>query len=222
MKWIVWTLCLLCPLSALPDENLSKQECIELADKGKGDLALNSLRMSFVEQSESEEWNEDEFAMTFMLLYNVYSEHGMLREKSDLCSYAMRTFNRKSPERNTEFSRMLWRMGGRVRVDLKDYDSTISYLRQAQWMYEDKSIYDSGYFTILADIGWCCLYKKDYANARLYLDEAEDINVEAWDIDDLCELIYKGRIQDAKTVASLLAYKNLKNTGVGDYCPGRS
>ena len=63
---------------------------------------------------------------------------------------------------------------------------------------------------------------RNLIKTKQHLDEAEDINVEAWDIDDLCELIYKGRIQDAKTVASLLAYKNLKNTGVGDYCPGRS
>ncbi len=57
-----------------------------------------------------------------------------------------------------------------------------------------------------------------------HLDEAEDIAVEAWDLDDLCEMIYQGRIQDAKTVAAILAYKNIKNANVGDYsyCPGRS
>ena len=57
-----------------------------------------------------------------------------------------------------------------------------------------------------------------------HLDESEDIAVEAWDLDDLCEMIYQGRIQDAKTVAAILAYKNIKNANVGDYsyCPGRS
>lgn len=57
-----------------------------------------------------------------------------------------------------------------------------------------------------------------------HLDDSEDISVEAWDLDDLCEMIYQGRIQDAKTVAAILAYKNIKNTTVGDYsyCPGRS
>ena len=63
---------------------------------------------------------------------------------------------------------------------------------------------------------------RNLIKTKQHLYESEDINVEACDSDDLCELIYKGRIQDAKTVASLLAYKNLKNTGVGDYCPGRS
>lgn len=55
-----------------------------------------------------------------------------------------------------------------------------------------------------------------------HLDEAEDIEVEAWDLDDLCEMIYQGRIQDAKTVAAILAYKNIKSMDAGDYCPGRS
>lgn len=44
-----------------------------------------------------------------------------------------------------------------------------------------------------------------------HLDEGEFIDVEAHDIDELCELIYAGKIQDSKTVASLLAYKNLLN-----------
>lgn len=40
------------------------------------------------------------------------------------------------------------------------------------------------------------------------LDEDEFIDVEAYDIDELCEKIYAGEIQDAKTVAALLAYKS--------------
>lgn len=55
-----------------------------------------------------------------------------------------------------------------------------------------------------------------------HLDDAEDIAVEAWDLDELCELIYQGRIQDAKTVAAILAYKNIKSMDIGDYCPGRA
>ena len=54
------------------------------------------------------------------------------------------------------------------------------------------------------------------------MDDAEDIAVEAWDLDELCSLIYQGRIQDAKTVAAILAYKNIKHMDAGDYCPGRA
>lgn len=46
-----------------------------------------------------------------------------------------------------------------------------------------------------------------------HLDEGEFIDVEAHDIDELCESIYAGKIQDSKTVAALLAYKNLLNQG---------
>lgn len=46
---------------------------------------------------------------------------------------------------------------------------------------------------------------------KQHLDEGEYIDVEVCDIDELCERIYAGEIQDAKTVSALLAYKNLLN-----------
>lgn len=63
---------------------------------------------------------------------------------------------------------------------------------------------------------------RNLVKTEQHLDEAEDIAVEAWDVDELCSLIYKGRIQDAKTVAAILAYSNIKHMAVGDYCPGRA
>ena len=44
-----------------------------------------------------------------------------------------------------------------------------------------------------------------------HLDEGEFLDVEAHDIDELCQMIYDGKLQDAKTVSALLAYKNLLN-----------
>ena len=41
-----------------------------------------------------------------------------------------------------------------------------------------------------------------------HLDEEEFIDVEAWKLSDLYEKIYAGEIQDAKTVAAILAYAN--------------
>lgn len=38
------------------------------------------------------------------------------------------------------------------------------------------------------------------------LDEAEEIKVEAWPLQKLLEKIYSGQLQDAKTVAGILAY----------------
>lgn len=39
-----------------------------------------------------------------------------------------------------------------------------------------------------------------------HLDEAEEIRIEAFDLDTLLEKIYSGQIQDAKTAAGILAY----------------
>ena len=38
------------------------------------------------------------------------------------------------------------------------------------------------------------------------LNESEDIDVEAWKLEDLMEMCYSGKIQDAKTVAAIMAY----------------
>lgn len=41
-----------------------------------------------------------------------------------------------------------------------------------------------------------------------HLDTYEFIELEAIELDELCERIYAGRIQDGKTVAAIMAYKN--------------
>ena len=46
------------------------------------------------------------------------------------------------------------------------------------------------------------------------LDEDEFINVESFSIDELCEMIYAGKIQDSKTVSAILAYKNKYASGL--------
>lgn len=43
-----------------------------------------------------------------------------------------------------------------------------------------------------------------------HLDEDEDINVEAYDVDELVSMIARQEIKDSKTVAGILAYKALK------------
>ena len=42
--------------------------------------------------------------------------------------------------------------------------------------------------------------------AEQHLDPAEEITLKAWDLKELIEEIYAGRIQDGKTVAGVLAY----------------
>lgn len=47
----------------------------------------------------------------------------------------------------------------------------------------------------------------DLIPSKQNLDEDEYVDVEAYTIEELCRLIFSGVIQDSKTVASLLAYK---------------
>ena len=49
---------------------------------------------------------------------------------------------------------------------------------------------------------------RDLKKAERHLDADEFINVEAWEVSDLLELCYNGTIQDAKTVAAVMAYQN--------------
>ena len=49
---------------------------------------------------------------------------------------------------------------------------------------------------------------RDLQKSERHLDADEFINVEAWDVSDLLELCYNGTIQDAKTVAAVMAYQN--------------
>ncbi len=41
-----------------------------------------------------------------------------------------------------------------------------------------------------------------------HLDEGESIELEAYTVEELSQQIYRGEIQDAKTVAAIMAYKN--------------
>ena len=56
---------------------------------------------------------------------------------------------------------------------------------------------------------------RDLVKSTQHLDEGEAIDVEAHDVDELCEMIYAGKIQDSKTVSAILAYKNLLNKDSG-------
>ncbi len=44
--------------------------------------------------------------------------------------------------------------------------------------------------------------------SKQHLDEDEYIDVEAYSVEELLEMIYTGQIQDSKTVAAVLAYQN--------------
>ena len=47
----------------------------------------------------------------------------------------------------------------------------------------------------------------DLTPSKQHLDEDEFLNVESYDLDELIQMIFDCKIQDGKTVSSLLAYK---------------
>ena len=49
---------------------------------------------------------------------------------------------------------------------------------------------------------------KNLQPSKQNLDEDEFIHVETYSVDELCEMIYAGKIEDSKTVSAILAYKN--------------
>lgn len=52
-------------------------------------------------------------------------------------------------------------------------------------------------------------YTEELETTKQHLDDDEYINVKAYPIDELIQMIYDGKINDAKTISGLLAYKQL-------------
>lgn len=48
----------------------------------------------------------------------------------------------------------------------------------------------------------------DLEKGTKHLDDGESIDVEIFTLDELCRMIYEGKIQDGKTVAAIMAYSN--------------
>jgi ADP-ribose pyrophosphatase len=47
---------------------------------------------------------------------------------------------------------------------------------------------------------------RNLTKTEQHLDPDEEINVEAWDVEDLKQLIYEGKMTDGKTVAGIMTY----------------
>ncbi|HAL31599.1 MAG TPA: NUDIX hydrolase [Lachnospiraceae bacterium] len=72
--------------------------------------------------------------------------------------------------------------------------------------------------TIATAIAYCneiieVYVAKDLRKTSQHLDPDEYIDVEAFVVEDLVDMIYSGRIQDSKTIASIMAYHNRISSG---------
>ena len=57
---------------------------------------------------------------------------------------------------------------------------------------------------------------RNLQKGQQHLDEDEFVNVKAYELAELETMIYDGTIQDSKTIAAILAYKNKYVTPYGD------
>lgn len=81
---------------------------------------------------------------------------------------------------------------------------------------EEETGYRSDKITLLLKLKSAVAYCSEFTDVYLaedlipiggqHLDEAEEIRIEAFDLDTLLGKIYSGQIQDAKTAAGILAY----------------
>lgn len=50
---------------------------------------------------------------------------------------------------------------------------------------------------------------KQLTEGKQHLDEGEYVSFDAYELDDLCQRIYDGQIEDSKTVSAIMAYKSM-------------
>lgn len=97
--------------------------------------------------------------------------------------------------------------------DSKTEDTRASAIREL----EEETGYRAGKVSYLLSLRTTVAFCDEFIDVYLaeelepgtqHLDEAESIDVEAHELSELCDMIYAGRIQDAKTVSAILAYSN--------------
>lgn len=97
-----------------------------------------------------------------------------------------------------------------ARDSLKE-DTAICAMREL----EEETGYRSGHIEFLLSLRTTVAFCNEFVDVYLatdltggtqHLDEAESIDVEFYTLEELCGMIYAGTLQDAKTVAAVLAY----------------
>ncbi|MDD6207486.1 MAG: NUDIX hydrolase [Clostridiales bacterium] len=56
-------------------------------------------------------------------------------------------------------------------------------------------------------------YATDLVKTSQHLDEGEYLNVEAYELSELLSMVLSGKIQDSKTMAALMAFEHLRQSG---------
>lgn len=97
--------------------------------------------------------------------------------------------------------------------DSLDEDTAICATRELEEETGYKSNKISFLLSLRTTVAFCnemvdVYLAEDLVPGEQHLDDAEDIRVEAFELETLCDMVYKGIIQDGKTVAAIMAYSN--------------
>ncbi|MBR1892527.1 MAG: NUDIX hydrolase [Lachnospiraceae bacterium] len=96
-------------------------------------------------------------------------------------------------------------------------DSGEDFLEAAKRELEEETGYKAGkmehLITVITAIAYCnekieVYVASDLTKTKQHLDDDEFIEFRSFDIEELAQMIYRGEIQDSKTIAALMAYKN--------------
>ncbi|MCR5666336.1 MAG: NUDIX hydrolase [Eubacterium sp.] len=111
--------------------------------------------------------------------------------------------------------RMTWEVPAGCRDDAEE-DFAVCAMRELR----EETGYDSDCFERLVSLKTIVAFGNEVVEVYVaknchkvgeqQLDDAEDITIKAWELNELEDMIYAGKIQDAKTVAAIMAYANRK------------
>lgn len=100
--------------------------------------------------------------------------------------------------------------------DSLDEDTKLTAAREL----EEETGYHSDQISFLLSLRTTVAFCDEFVDVYLaenlqpgeqHLDDAESIDVEIYSLEELCDMIYTGKMQDSKTVAAILAYSNRVN-----------
>lgn len=97
--------------------------------------------------------------------------------------------------------------------DSVDEDTAICAARELEEETGYKSNMISFLLSLRTTVAFCnemvdVYLAEDLVPGEQHLDDAEDIRLEVYELETLCDMVYRGIIQDAKTVAAIMAYSN--------------
>lgn len=98
--------------------------------------------------------------------------------------------------------------------DFVDEDTKICAARELEEETGYKSDNISFLLSLRTTVAFCnesidVYLAKDLVPGQKHLDDAESIDVELYSVEELCDMIFEGKLQDSKTVSAILAYRAL-------------